>query len=264
MTKEVDDIIIENQNIIQAAKLAVLTTKRCMTDLKSYVLAHPFESPEEEVHFFKTIKPRFYACMLYYSRLYQIELDKPVGGHESVKSYFIEEIKKINCFFEDNKEFYRYLRSGATYFDQVYFVRENQNDTVLHDSLSLQWDTQFSTAYDYKLARIESDKMLCDYFMEAIQIPKSNEDNRQTKNKLQWTAQKSGLVELLYALHASGVFNNSPLEIKTVANYFSEVFDISLGNIYKTYEEIRLRKKNRTSFLDSLRNNLLRKMEEDD
>ena len=35
-------------------------------------------------------------------------------------------------------------------------------------------------------------------------------------------------------------------------------------NIHKKYEEIRIRKKNRTVFLDALKNSLIRKMELDD
>ncbi len=82
--------------------------------------------------------------------------------------------------------------------------------------------------------------------------------------KLIWTAPKVALVELLYALQEYGVFNNTKLEVKKLADYFEKIFQTDLRNVYKSYEDIRLRKKNRTPFLDALKSSLLRRMDEDD
>jgi len=262
MCEEVNAIIEKEGDIIEVAKLSMLISKKYVSELKEHIIINNFESPEAEIYFFKSVKPRFYSRMIYYARLYQIELNKPPGNTHVVENYLIEETKKISRFFENNREFYHYLRSGATYLDSIYFLRSNQKKTSLCEFFLIERDEQFSTIYDYKVARIEADKMLSDYFFEALQKSNEKELSRTTKNTLIWTAQKVGLVELLYALHASVVFDNS--QIKAIANYFSDVFSVDLGNIYKTYEEIRLRKKNRTVFLDSLRRNLLRKMEEDD
>jgi hypothetical protein len=72
------------------------------------------------------------------------------------------------------------------------------------------------------------------------------------------------LAELIVALDAHAVFNNTPVGIGRLAPLFASVFNVKMGNIHKIYEEIRLRKKNRTSFLDALRMSLIRKMEHDD
>jgi len=264
MSKEVSIINAKNENIIQFAKAAVLVVKKYVDELRSVVDTYRFESPAAEIHFFKSIKPCFYSQLLYYSCLYKVELNKPVGDVEIVKKYFIEELQKINSFFESNKGFYQYMRDGSTYLDHIYFLRSGAKEIILLEQGFPDFDQEFSTGCDYKVAKIEADKMLCDYLIEKIQASKGSDAKFPSKQKLEWVAQKSSLVELLYALHASGTFNNPSMEIKTIANYFSDIFNVDLGNIYKTYEEIRLRKKNRTVFLDSLRNNLLRKMEADD
>lgn len=264
MLVETGKIISENEDIVQGARFAALSSIKYLSELKSYIKSHPFESAAAEIHFFKSVKPRFYGQVLYYSGVHLTELNKPAGDQDIIKDYFIREIQKINQFIEEHKDFYRYIRNGYSYLDNIYFLRENQKDPAFTDPFTTDRDPEFSTVCDYLLARISADKILCNYFVDQIKDAKTSDGKSKIKNRLEWTAQKAGLVELLYALHASGVFNNSPVEIKTIANYFSEIFHVSLGNIYKTYEEIRLRKKNRTSFLDSLRNNLLRKMEEDD
>jgi len=53
-------------------------------------------------------------------------------------------------------------------------------------------------------------------------------------------------------------------DIREVAQYFESAFGIDLGNFYQTYLELRNRKMNRTKFLDTLREVLLKKMDEQD
>lgn len=53
-------------------------------------------------------------------------------------------------------------------------------------------------------------------------------------------------------------------DIRVIAKYFEGVFNTELGNFYQTYLELRNRKMSRTKFLDSLREGLIRKMDEQD
>lgn len=75
---------------------------------------------------------------------------------------------------------------------------------------------------------------------------------------------KSALTELAYALYHQGVFNIGNASIKEIAKSFETMFNFNLGEFYQTYIELRDRKINRTKFLDLLKENLLRKMEEQD
>ena len=60
------------------------------------------------------------------------------------------------------------------------------------------------------------------------------------------------------------VFDNGNNDIREVAKYFESAFGIDLGNFYQTYLELRNRKMNRTKFLDALREELIRRMDEQD
>ncbi|MDB5014291.1 MAG: RteC protein, partial [Daejeonella sp.] len=44
---------------------------------------------------------------------------------------------------------------------------------------------------------------------------------------------------------------------KEIVYYFEKVFNISLGNIYKTFEKIRMRESGPTTFLDSCKTKLI-------
>lgn len=69
------------------------------------------------------------------------------------------------------------------------------------------------------------------------------------------------IIELIYSLHYQGVFENGNADIRLIAKYFEEAFNVNLGNYYQTYLELRNRKMNPTKFLDTLRETLIKKME---
>ncbi len=77
----------------------------------------------------------------------------------------------------------------------------------------------------------------------------------------QWTGSKAALTELLYAMLAAGVLNNGTIGIKEAAQNFEKIFQTDLGNYYHCFNEIRLRKKNRTALLDLLREKVIQKMD---
>lgn len=73
---------------------------------------------------------------------------------------------------------------------------------------------------------------------------------------LSWTDSKVALVELIYALHEAGVFNNGKSDIKQIVGCFEEQFSVDLGNYARVFSEIRIRKSGQTNFLDHLRERL--------
>jgi len=50
-----------------------------------------------------------------------------------------------------------------------------------------------------------------------------------------------------------GVINKGNADIRQVASAFETFFNISLGNWYRQFQEIRLRKVARTNFIDQMK-----------
>lgn len=69
---------------------------------------------------------------------------------------------------------------------------------------------------------------------------------------------------LFFSFPHQGVFENGNADIRLIAKYFEDSFNVSLGNFYQTYLELRSRKMNQTKFLDTLRETLIRRMDEQD
>ncbi|WP_442955343.1 RteC domain-containing protein [Pedobacter terrae] len=58
------------------------------------------------------------------------------------------------------------------------------------------------------------------------------------------------------------MFNNGSPDIKLIAKTFEDAFTIDLGDFYHTFIELKARKMNRTKFLDSLCEALIKSMDE--
>ena len=53
-------------NLLVDWSVALTAVRASLGELKGYCLEYPFESPEEEIWFFKTGKPRFYQWLIFY------------------------------------------------------------------------------------------------------------------------------------------------------------------------------------------------------
>ncbi len=257
---EIDDPIEQCEKAIE---IIVLTVE----NLKTQISIKKFKSQEEEIKFFKEIKPQFTSKLIYYNKIYKIETKKPRGGRRVVKRYYREELQKLKRFFDYELEFYKYYRTGSAYLDYKYFVRGNFDIKLSLDSLYFESDLSFATLHSYKVAKIMANDLLEVFIENKLQETSNNykeKSQRKPNTTLTWTGSKVALIELLYALHSEGVFNNGATDLKDVALYFESVFNINLGQYRRTFLEIRMRKTNRTKFINSLKNILLKRMDDAD
>jgi hypothetical protein len=129
-------------------------------------------------------------------------------------------------------------------------------------------DLDFTTFYDHKISKIIAFDFLSEFIKESInKLEQKNElrkINIRDKGDLIWTGSKVSLVELLYALQSTGSFNNGSIGIKDLANELQSLFNVEIGNYYRAFQEIRIRKSSRTSFMDQLKDRLIKRMDESD
>jgi hypothetical protein len=126
----------------------------------------------------------------------------------------------------------------------------------------------FATSHDFKVATILANDLI-ELYIENQLIMLENKENteksqRKPNVKMTWTGSKVALVELMYALHTEGVFNNGAADLKEIAEYFEHVFEIDLGQYRRAFLEIRARKSDKTKFLTTLNEGLLKRMENSD
>lgn len=260
-------ISLENENIIQQAEASVNAILTAIEKLKKHILRRGFKSQEEEIHFFKIIKPKFASKLIYHHAIYNFETRKPNAGNKTLQKFITAELNNLKRFFESNLEFYKYYRTGSNFLDHKYFVRGKLNICHNIDSLYFETDKDFSTTHDFKVAKILANDLI-QVYLESYIVKKDNPLKNKpileipSQHPLKWTDNKNALIELIYALHTQGVFNNGKTDIKDIAKYFEKMFGIELGDYYRSYMELRSRKISKTKFIDTLKDNLNQRMME--
>ncbi len=251
------------------AEEGIKITRKALKELRAKVISNNFNSIEEEIEFFKFIKPKVYSKLIYYVKLFCLENKKPRGSVKSRVKYFNEQVNRLQVYFQDNLDFYHYYRRGATIFDEHYFLRDKVNIRLFPDSFHFLIDDQFSTSHDSTVATIMTYDMLIVYLSREIEKLENNGNyiNMELLHKqspIVWTSSKIHLIELIYALHSMDVINNGSVSIKDIARVTERIFKVDLGDYYRAFLEIRMRKKDRTKFLNMLKENLEKRMDETD
>ena len=264
---KLEDLESGRDDILYKAETGIAHTERCIKGLRKKVIQKGFLSSDEEIYFFKHIKPQIFSKLIYYVRLFNIESKRPRSSPKFQIKYLNNHINKLQIYFNENLEFYHYYRRGATTLDKQYFIRGKSDLRSPTDSVHFLIDEEFSTCQDTTVATIMAFDMLIVYLQQEIEKLEINTDNlklnpMKQSSKLFWTGSKTDLIELIYALQSSGAVNSGTVDIKELASICEQLFNIDLGNYYHTFIEIRSRKCNNTKFLDKMKESLLKRIAE--
>ena len=268
MDRKLSEINSVETKIVQRLKFSSSAILQFLFRLKAFVTNYKFLDKADEINFFKNIKPKFLSKLIYYRNAFEIQSHLPFGSAADKKKFLLKELNKISQYQKDNKEFISYYRANSIVFDEVYFIRKEPDSWLTLNFDSYETDLNFTTFYDLKISKIIAYELLSEFIKMTISKIEVGDELKKNYypdiNKLKWTAPKVSLIELLYALQSSGAFNNGSTNLKNLAETFENLFHVDLGNYYRTFQEIRIRKESRTTFLDQLKERLIQRMDESD
>lgn len=262
--EKLDEIEAKRCNTIIKTQEAIKYLESTFEQLKVFISDYNFKDESEEISFFKEIKPKLYSHLIYYRKIYNIQMKRPVGSWDIQRNYLSRELDFIKDFFDKNIGFYRYYRSGNTLLDKDFFLRGKSLPYTELESFHLDRDPKFSTCYDFKVAKmLANDRIEIFLKSELEELYKNNENNSQSDLyhiKHIWTADKIDLVELIYAFKAIGCIDYGNLSFKELAIYAEQMFNIDLSDAFQMYYDISVRE-NPAQFLDKMKEELIKKLE---
>lgn len=263
--EEIKRIELQSVDPLDRIRQIIGVLQVSLTSLKTAVAGYQFRNAEEEILFFKVSKPQISGLLMFYVRLYQIEKNRIGKSLSSQCRYLKIELENLQKSFLNN-DFYEYYRAGRTELDNRYFIRENYDIlSDIHCHL-LDRDISFTTLHDSSVAEILANNRLIEYVSEEIEQLTEKLHLKFTSivdsKLLQWTDSKVALVEFIYALYAGKCFNNGNTSLKDIAFCCETLFNIEIGDFYRIFLEIRNRKKSRTQFLDKLKEQIIKMMDE--
>jgi hypothetical protein len=262
---EYEDIKSTTSDVLSLSFKMIEFIEEKLKELGKWLKSHIFNTVQEEIHFFKELKPKMVSKIIYHQFLIKIETSLPPTKKKKIQHYE-KQLVKIYEFCMSNKEFYEYYRAKGSYKDEKYFVRrkyKNLWDNCVH----LISDSKLCTSHDFILATFMANEILEGYLEKKLEELKGNNavNNSFASSKLNWTASKVDLVELIYALQLSGAINSGNCDVKEIATNFGKMFNIEIeDNMYRAFIDIKARKTNQTKFLHTITEKLNRKMSEDE
>lgn len=237
--------------------------------VKAKLLQVGFINEQQEIDFFKNVKPQILGKLIYYNKVFRIETTCPVSNGKIHQSYYENLLKTLKAEFREtvcNEDFYRYYRSKRMDRDHTYFMLGQIN---YHDGLKsgvFEIDLSFSTYYDNKIAHIIANELLYTYILTKIN-PEENPDlillNGDTNKDISWTNSQNSLIELIYALYASNSIAYGKIGIRKLALIFQVLFRTPLNDIHHSFHRMKTRAGSRTAFLDQLKISLEEYMDKD-
>ncbi|WP_262508293.1 RteC domain-containing protein [Winogradskyella epiphytica] len=216
------------------------------------------------------MKPCINVRIEFFSKVRRFIFEKPNADILQQIDYVTYLIAKLEKHKLRNLEFFQYMKQSNSMLDHIYFVREVDRLDFPVDTTHYYTDPEFSTSHDNLAAQVICYDLLSKYYHKELNYLRklneniADEERPPAFNRIAWTASKTDLVELLYALHSLGAIRNGQVEISKMAEACTGIFDINLNNFYKTYAEIKNRGKDTTKFLDHLKISLQKRIELDE
>ena len=268
---EILEIEESNVNDFNVVEKGITISRKYLQKLRLCIRDNNFKNKENEITFFKKHKPYVYSRLKFYAKLYNFLINRPAGTIQSQQIFIDEEIQKLQESNRRNIDFIKYYREESTVLDEFYFIRGKDKISLVSDTSHFYTDAEFSTSHDNAIAKIMAYDLLINHYVQELSYLRDQSYGISYKlntltngERLGWTASKTDLIELIYALQASGAIKSGTAGIKEMASACEDIFELKLGNVYRTFLEIRERKIDQTKFIDRLKATLLRRMEETD
>jgi hypothetical protein len=139
-----------NNRAIKAAKLI----KKTLENFRTKIRKEGFRSTEDEIHFFKYVKPKISSYLIFYSVLAEIETSKITLNAEELKLFIDKKERMFRHIMRENIDFVQYYRAGLCHLDRIYFVREANLLSMSKNSAHQLSDPEFNVSHDLVAANI--------------------------------------------------------------------------------------------------------------
>lgn len=136
--------------------------------LKDQLKKSSFFNDEDEIHFFRNIKPRFTSQIEYYLRLCEALQFEPNEVSKRLE-FWKDEISRYDRFVQKNETFVCYYESGERYGDGMYFLRENNHYRSQTIPPPYDSEIEFCSSHDQVLRRYLALKMFKEFAEKRVE-----------------------------------------------------------------------------------------------
>ena len=100
--KQINKIERVEKNEISKSTQILKSLESKLAEFKKFIVKYDFKSEEEEILFFKEIKPKIVSKLIYYMSVHKIEINRPKGSCSTIETYLLTELDLLKHFFNCN------------------------------------------------------------------------------------------------------------------------------------------------------------------
>ncbi len=190
----------------------IAVSKECLYKLRLKIRdMNNFPDSKSEIHFFKADKPFVLGYLKYFVKLHAYIMEKPTADIAKQRQFIHSRLDKLEECKKKQLNFWNYYKHQEDSLDHIYFIRGNNDLDIVNDSSRHFSDPEFSTSHDNLVGKFIAYDFLVKFYHEELFLLKKIESGSRREevspailNNLSWTASKTDLIEIIYALQASG------------------------------------------------------------
>lgn len=250
--KKKELLTVENQLYHVANEMANYIVS-LLPPLRELVVNNTFSNSNDEIEFFKLLKPQIIKELLYFIDVYNIERDNTRTSHEHEISYYKSWIQQIHTSFTIDNHLKGYFDLGRSERDIEYFTRFQSNALYHTNSIECMQDPGFSTFHDKNYANYLARKNTLFYLKNRIltleSIQNLEKNNPGPVAGVRWNGSKSDLIQVIYGLYIAQRNNKNKISLLNVTRLFEIFFHIKFSNINVSIHQLKNAKKDRFPFI---------------
>jgi hypothetical protein len=264
LLSSIEEVSISEQSSYQKAVRKYQICKLYCFHLKPIEKMYLPPQPDDEMAFYKEIKPKMLAELFFWQSRSKWELQLSTLKGKKLKRWVQQRINRMDSYFAHNRKLYSYYLLDRCDKDRKYFSRKEvgSSKSYYHPDL----DNESYNPYSIHFARFKANERLMAYLAPLVKKtgPTSPIEFEQSKSQLAWTGTKAQFIEWVYALQSSGSIQHGNVEVKTLFDALGKTFGIDVTHYYGYFQRMRIRKKDRTPYLNLMTEFLIRRMDECD
>jgi len=186
-------------------------------ELTSVEDRYTFYDLNEEIHYYKSQKPEFFRYGVFYDKLLELEVRKPLGQ----RKYYRKQYKILKAESTRILEHIIYYRLGGTDKDHLLFTKEAASKDINIIIRAL---------------------VMLEKYLDTVNDKRTILEKISDHAVLKWTGTKTEYGELLQLLQSKAVINQGKLSITETHEHLSKVLGVEVHDIHKLTHEIMQRK----------------------
>ena len=95
----ISELTYEQNNSLVSYENAIVLVLQKIEEVKKHIQEKGFKDAEEEILFFKQLKPQLVSKLIFFNSIYKIETKRPRGGDKIIRKYLNIELSKIKRYF---------------------------------------------------------------------------------------------------------------------------------------------------------------------